>query len=127
MGPFSISALSGLRGLHWLKLCGSFGACYRMPRQRCTVGFPDYSGVKASFAFRKAHAKAIRLYTTTEVARVLNVHKMVLLRWIARGEPKHPTYYCVQQGLSLLWNEREVKAIRVLVASKRRKRRAPYG
>jgi hypothetical protein len=90
------------------------------------VGFPDYSGVKASFAFRKAHAKATRLYTTSEVARVLKVHKMVLLRWIARGEAKHPTYYCVQQGLSLLWNERELNGVRVVAATKRRKKEAPY-
>jgi hypothetical protein len=91
------------------------------------VGFPDYSGVKASLAFRKAHAKATRLYTTTEVARVLKVHKMALLRWIAREEAKHPTYYCVQQGLSLLWNERELNGVRVVAATKRRKKEAPTG
>jgi hypothetical protein len=90
------------------------------------VAFADYSGVNNSFSFRKAHAKAIRLYTTAEVARVLKVHKMVLLRWIARGEAKHPTYYCVQQGLSLLWNERELNAVRVVAATKRRKKEAPY-
>jgi hypothetical protein len=90
------------------------------------VGFPDYSGVKASFAFRKAHAKATRLYTTSEVARVLKVHKMVLLRWIARGEAKHPTYCCVQQGLSFLWNERELNGVRVVAATKRRRKEAPY-
>ena len=90
------------------------------------MGFPDYSGVKNSFPFRKAHAKAVRLYTTAEVARVLKVHKMVLLRWIARGDVKHPTYYCVQQGLSLLWNERELNAVRVVAATKRRKKEAPY-
>jgi hypothetical protein len=91
------------------------------------VGFPDYSGVKNSFNFRKAHAKAIRLYTTAEVARVLKVHKMVLLRWLARGEARHPVHYCWQQGLCLLWTDRDVKAIRVLAASKRRKRLSPYG
>lgn len=76
------------------------------------MGFPDYSGVKASLAFRKAHAEAMHLYTTAEVARMLKVNKMVLLRWIARGEAKHPTYYCAQQGFSFLWNEREFNAVR---------------
>ena len=86
------------------------------------MGFPDYSGVKVSFAFGKAHAKAIRLYTAAEVARVLKVHKMVLLRWVARGQVRHPVHYCFQHGISLLWDERELKAIRVLVASKKQER-----
>lgn len=90
------------------------------------MGFPDYSGVKTSLGFRKAHSKATRLYTTAEVARVLQVHKMVVLRWIARGEVRHPVHYCVQRGVCLLWDDREVKAIRVLAAQKGRKRLSPH-
>ena len=86
------------------------------------MGFPDYSGVKVSFAFGKAHAKAIRLYTAAEVARVLKVHKMVLLRWVARGQVRHPVHYCFQHGISLLWDDRELKAILVLAVSRRHKR-----
>ena len=56
---------------------------------------------------------------------MLKVHKIVLLRWIARGEVQHPVYYCFQNGMSLLWADRDVKAIRVLAASKKRKRLAP--
>ena len=90
------------------------------------MGFPDYSGVKASFAFRKAHAKAVRLYTKTEVARVLKVHKTVLLRWIARGEVRQPVHFCWHHGLCMLWTDRDVKGVRVMAASKKRKRLAPY-
>lgn len=90
------------------------------------MGFPDYSGVKVSFAFGKAHAKAIRLYTAAEVARVLKVHKMVLLRWVAKGQVRHPVHYCFQHGMCLLWNERELKSILVLAASKKQKRLAPH-
>ena len=87
------------------------------------MGFPDYSGVKVSFAFGKAHAKAIRLYTAAEVARVLKVHKMVLLRWVAKGQVRHPVHYCFQHGMCLLWNDRELKAMLVLAASKKRRTR----
>ena len=90
------------------------------------MGFPDYSGVKSSFSFNRAHAKAVRLYTTSEVARVLKLHKMVLLRWIARGEVKHPSHYCAQHGLSLLWSEQELNAVRIVAARKKRKKEAPY-
>jgi uncharacterized DUF497 family protein len=91
-----------------------------------TLGFPDYFGVKNSFSFRKAHAKAVRLYTTSEVAHVLKLHKMVLLRWIARGEVKHPAYYCAQHGLSLLWSKRELNAVRIVAARKKRRKESPY-
>lgn len=90
------------------------------------MGFPAYSGVKDSFAFRKAHAKAIRLYTTGEVVRRLKVHKMVLLRWVAKGEITYPVHYCIKRGVCLLWDDRDVKAIRLLVAFKKRRGLPPY-
>lgn len=87
---------------------------------------PAYSGVKGSFAFRHAHAKAIRLYTTGEVVRRLQVHKMVLLRWVAKGEIRHPVHYCIKGGVCLLWDDRDLKAIRLLAAFKKRRRLPPY-
>lgn len=69
---------------------------------RYKMGFPDYVGVKESVVVRRARAKAIRVYTTSEVARSLKVHKMVILRWIAKGEVQHPAHYCVHNGICLL-------------------------
>ena len=90
------------------------------------MGFPAYSGIKESFVSKKGHAKAVRLYTTGEVARLLNLHKMVLLRWIAKGEIQHPVHYCFQGGICLLWDDRDLKAIRSFAKWKKRKRPKPY-
>ena len=94
--------------------------------KRCNVGFPAYSGIKGSFVFEKGHAKAVRLHTTGEVARLLKLHKMVLLRWIAKGEIRHPAHYCFQRGICLLWDDRDLKAIRSFAKWKKRKRLPPY-
>ena len=94
------------------------------------MAFPTYLGVKESFVARRAHNKAVRLYTTAEVARMVKAHKMVILRWMAKGEVQHPVHYCVQGGISLLWDERDLKSIRSLAAWKRRNgptRRALHG
>lgn len=90
------------------------------------MGFLAYLDVKAPLAVRKAHANAIRLYSTSEVARMLKIHKMVILRWLATGEVQHPAHYCFHNGINFLWDERDLKAIRSLAAWKKRKRLSPY-
>jgi len=38
----------------------------------------------------------------------------------------HPEHYCVQNGICLLWDARDVKAIRSLAAWKKHKQMTPY-
>ena len=66
------------------------------------MAFLAYLDVKAPPAVRKAHANAVRLYSTSEVARMLKIHKMVILRWVVQ----HPSHYCLQGGIRFLWDER---------------------
>lgn len=73
--------------------------------------YPAYIGIKRSYLLRLAHKKCTRLYTTAEVARMLGVHKMVVLRWLAKGEINYPAYYCIHRAVTLLWNENEVRSL----------------
>ena len=90
------------------------------------MSFLDYSGVKQSVSVKKRLKKASRLFTTAEVCRKFKIHKMVLLRWIARGQVKRPAHYCVNNGISLLWRDQEMKALRSLIKQKKRKRLSPF-
>lgn len=74
--------------------------------------YPTYIGIKRAVLLRLRHEKCTRLFTTAEVARMLKVHKMVVLRWLAKGEIDYPAHYCVHRGITLLWNESEIRLLR---------------
>ena len=43
---------------------------------------------------------------------MMGVHKMVVLRWLAKGEIDYPTHYCIHRAVTLLWNDAEISALR---------------
>jgi hypothetical protein len=43
---------------------------------------------------------------------------MVVLRWLAKGEIDYPAQYCIRNGITLLWTERELRLLHRQKASR---------
>lgn len=70
------------------------------------VGPQGVSG--QGFALAKA-SRAVRMCSTTDVAKRIGVRSMTLMRWIVDGKIPSPCRYAVVNGqLHWLWEEEEV-------------------
>jgi DNA-binding transcriptional MerR regulator len=59
-----------------------------------------------------AYIKSVRIHSTVEVARLVGVHKLTLIRWLLNGQVKEPRRI-KQGGVDIrLWTDGDLERIR---------------
>jgi hypothetical protein len=60
----------------------------------------------------KPRAAGIRVFTSAEVAKQLEVSKMTLMRWVSSGRVRKPKLFILSRaGIAWLWSKKEVTSL----------------